>query len=247
MKINLSQLFFFSFFIFFSCANSDKKSNDFEIFLSHFETLELPFEITLNDIEKVNLHPLITGETTDEIEKWKKEMSNNDTHGIMPSPLRDFVFIPEIKNPPMLSMSVPSLFLPIGKFYTSDNLVTIIYQIKRYDLRSTNRDYHLVSFDLNGNISPRKTYLGVSSGSSLKLGSSNIMITNIFRIDKERRIWQTNLKNIWKEDFTKNGVIDNEIIEYKLVGNQAFILNEVGKLIYEPNLSTTNPSPFQDI
>ena len=109
------------------------KGESFTEFLSHFEKVELPYEITFDDFENYKQF-----KSADKSKKGKKQYKKSkmksskigktytDKNGFIHSPIRFTKYIPEISRGRFSRRGPPRMY-PVARFYPNEKMVAVIF------------------------------------------------------------------------------------------------------------------------
>ena len=192
------------------------KNETFVEFLSHFEKKELPFSIGLEE-----LHSPMT------LKKHQQQSARLSKKQFIRSPISNSEFIPEARMGRMSRMGPPEL-IPVGRFYPNEKMIAVIYSSKQRFGSPTNKNYNIVIYDIKGNVLPHSN--DEFRQQTISLAQTNIEETMTGMIDKKGRIWKNTYKNMWKKNVQEKGIIDNEIIDFKIANTEVFSLNKQGEI-----------------
>jgi len=195
-----------------------KEANDvkaFAKFLTHFEKVEMPFEVGLGDFEKYRGMQL---ERTQN--KKKQEAYRNDLEVFR-------LFIPELKMKKMSRLGPPEV-MPVARYYPSDKMVAIIY-MSFHPFMDSHIDFSLALFDLKGRpIKTDKKNTFTYGSNNFHLGTISLNMNQAFRLEKDGQITQKEYTAMWEKDLEQNGVEGNEIVGYELKNTQYVELMDNG-------------------
>lgn len=209
----------------------EKGEESFAKFLSHFEKIEMPYELNLKDLKKYENFQgsAMTRMAVKNLPSFSSQKR---------SPISRTKFIPEVARGAFKRMGPPEVEA-IARFYPNKKSVAVIYKTLPRYAQNINENYRLMVYDLVGNVvfpmknikekkskKKRKKIFDVSE--SFALGHSMTQSTMIFKIDKEGRIWRSTYKNVWKDDLREKGIQDNELVNFDLEKSDVFKFDEDG-------------------
>jgi hypothetical protein len=197
----------------------------FPEFLSHFNKIELGYEVGLQDYKATeNQLKTLQLNKKAKIKKRAQRFALIDYLGRVESSLYSRMGPPEI--------------LPVARFYPDAQTVAVIYIPYRPFGHSGNFSYKLAFFDLQGNALP-KTKEEQGWGQSFILGESRLESVITFRIDKSGNVWQNHFQKIWRDDVWRKGMVNNEVLDYKATETKVFKMNPGGNLLLLDYYPTT--------
>ncbi|MEO1257348.1 MAG: hypothetical protein AAFZ15_01075 [Bacteroidota bacterium] len=206
-------------------ASTGFSKESFIEFLSHFEKKELPYSLGLNELYA----PQITA--VQKPQQAKPSKKRRAVHSIQNSP-----FIPNSRFGKMSRMGTPEL-IPVARFYPNEKMVAIIYSSSPPFGSDINKTYNLLFYDLKGNLISDKT--NKRRYPNITAAYSSVDESMTFTIDKEGRIWNNKYTNIWKENLSVKGILDNEITGYEIKGTEVFEIKENGAVVQLKEIPTT--------
>lgn len=185
------------------------EKSSFAEFLSHFNKIELGYEVGLRDFSGTK--KLLEAEQVSKKKRRKGVYKE--------ARLIDHLYLVEHE---LYSRMGPTEILPIARFYPNEKTVAVIYIPYRAIGYSGYFNYKLAFFDLQGNVLPAAKEKNMRSTPAFFLGGSRMESAITFRIDESGRISQDHYEKIWKDDLDEKGPIDNEVIDYKLTNTKVF-------------------------
>lgn len=213
-------------------TTEEKDKETFVDFLSHFEKIDLPYEITLTDFDNYESAKKADKKIVKkQNKKFKKQKLKAVTKGkLLTSPLSRTDFIPEVSNGRFSRMG-PPVAHPIARFYPSGKTVAVIYTTSSRFSNRLDKSYKMVIYDLKGNIigTPKKKNKSrFSQGESTTLAYSSGRMTQTCKIDKKGQIWINTYDNQWKNDLKKNGFVGNQLVGFDLKETKVMKINDEG-------------------
>ena len=209
------------------------KKENFAEFLSHFPKIEMPFELKLEDL-KPERYDRSRVASKKRISKKKGKAKFNI------SPIARSEFIPEASfsfgrmGPPQLEV--------VGRFFPNKKSIAVIYTSKsRFNIGGLGENYHLLIYDLKGNIVfPQKEKDQKRVYAGFLLAYKNMVNTVTCQIDKEGYIWKKTYENEWEKDVKEQGYVENEITSYTITDTEIFKLNDKGIAVELKELPVTD-------
>jgi len=199
--------------------NTEIKKESFAEFLSHFDKVELPFEIKLSDLNY---------DQNPQIQVKQKKVKSKGIFQV--SPIARTKFIPEVANGRFSRMGPPTVH-PVARFFPTEKTVAVIYTVKSRFTQAFEKTYRMVIFDLEGNIigvpKKKKDELFFPE-KSITLAFSSGHQTLTCKIDQQKQIWLNTYDNEWEKDVKKNGFNGNEIVSFDLKETKVFKINQKG-------------------
>ncbi len=190
------------------------KKEAFLQYLSQFKKVELPYSIGLEDFN---------GYDNYRSRQQKQAISKQNGVRLLATP-----FIPEPNLGKFSRMGPPTLEA-IARFYPNDQMVAVVFSSQRPFANDILTSYHIVVYDLNGNILPKKKEELKFQG-AFKLAYSSTSTTMTCDIDAYGNILQSTYNNQWLKDVDNHGFEDNKITGFKLEKTANYRLNKTGEL-----------------
>lgn len=184
----------------------------FAEFLSHFNKVELGYEVGLGDFTA----------TKNAIEAKRKTKKKVKGKNINRSALMEYLMDVEHS---MYSRMGPPEILPVARFYPDEKTVAIIYVPFRHFGKNITFTYKLACFDLKGNALPKQKDQWKTA---FEVGQDARQSSITFRIDEQGNIRQNFYKKLWLKDVQEKGFFDNEVIGYELTGSKVFNIKSNG-------------------
>ena len=187
-------------------------------FLSHFESTNLPYEMTLDEVI----------ETTNQ----KVEYGSAESKF-----LNDYLNKKIGNRTIRFSRSGPPHITPLKRFYPTEKTIAVSYLKK--GIYHASGAIMIVIFDLKGKIlsfkeekmmRKLKGSILESSHAAIPLSNNHYNITETFNITQDGMIYKTQYDNIWKKDTKEYGFHDNEIIDRKLASQETLTMNADGSI-----------------
>lgn len=200
--------------------------SDFAEFLSHFEKVELPYSLSLNDLEQYDQYRNNTSGKT--IKKVSKKSYKKIKGRRIYSPIARSKYINEVARASFGRGGPPQIH-PVARFYPTEKTIAIVYSSKMNWGGDLFKSYNLVVYDFKGNTlfpnanSGERYFSGV-----FNVGATSHEETTTFKIDEQGKIWKNIYKNVWKDDLSKKGYRDNQLVDFKIKETKVFEFNEEG-------------------
>ena len=189
------------------------KNAAFEKFLEHFEEVEAPFGIGLQEMNTYLAKKEVNG----------SKLSLKKT--VPPNQLKQF--IPELESMRYSRMGPPAVE-PLVWFPLDDGNIATVY-MSYYPFRyASAADFKLMVYNRKGKPINSINNEGVSHKGSFTLAYSAYHGVSSFSINNQGEISQNNYEAIWEKDIQKFGFDNNEVIDYKLVSTQSFKIEKEG-------------------
>lgn len=192
----------------------EEEGISFAEFLSHFNKIELGYEVGLRDFSA-------TKNLLEAKRKTKKKVKGKN---IKRSVMMEYLVDVEHS---MYSRMGPPEILPVARFYPDDQTVAIIYVPYRSFGRVETFTYKLACFDLQGNALPKQKDQWKTA---YEIGEDGRQMSTTFRIDEQGNIRQSFYKKLWLKDVQKKGFVDNEVIGYELTGSKVLNIKSDGSV-----------------
>ena len=190
------------------------KNEAFAEFLSHFEKVDLPYDIGLDDFKNY-----------DELRKKKKPQEKTVSQRKL-SLVSNSEFIPGGFQMTMSRMGPPPLEA-IVRFYPHDDMVAVVYSSQMSFGIGLDKSIILVLYDLSGNILSQNNE--VVSGNQIAFSSAEK--TGTCHIDQKGHIWMNTYDNCWREDIWEKRPEGNELVDFTLAETKVFKINKEGHVI----------------
>lgn len=201
-------------------------ASEFAEFLSHFEKVELPYSLSLNDLEQYDIYRNNANDKA--IKKVSKKSYKKIKGKIGYSPITRSKYIHETIRGSFGRGGRPDI-RPLARFYLNEKSVAIVYSSQMSFGGDLFKSYNLIVYDFKGNVLfPAKNNAEKYFVGEFNLGSTSSQSTTTFKIDEQGKIWKNTYENVWKNDLNENGFIDNQLVDFKIKETKVFQLNEKG-------------------
>lgn len=222
---NIAYLFgLLSFVLFgssFSLLDSTKSSTDnildkvgnkhFAEFLSKFEKTELPYAISLDELNSfTHIDPFATEYKT------KKSIKNKTSFA---------KFLPALESRRFSRISPPK-YTPINRFYVSEDVIAVTFKTKQNFFPGDFCGISIMLYDLKGNI------LSEANPSyrtrSMSIGGHDPKHSMSFSIDKNGILTTTTFVPTWEKDIKEFGYANNTVSKFTLSGVKTYKIEQSG-------------------
>jgi hypothetical protein len=203
------------------------KSESFAGFLSHFPKVSLPYSIGLGDFEGYKVYQNGKGQHVAQAIATRPA-----------SPISRSKFIPGSEHFTMSRMGPPEL-QPVARFYPNEKMVAVIYSSSLPFGGDLNKSFHLVVYDLKGNVVSVKSEKPHKIR-EFQLAYSSLENTVTCTLDAQGHIWQNSYENVWKYNPEEKGYADNKLMDFKLKNTLVCQLGNDGKISEMKHYPTTS-------
>ena len=194
------------------------KNAAFAKFLDHFEEVEAPFGIGLEEMNTYLAKKEMGGSKLD----WKKKSPSKE---LKP-------FIPELESFGYSRMGPPSIE-PLVWFPLDNGNIAAIYMSYFPFRYASAADFKLMVYNRRGKPVISENNEGVIYNRSFTLAYSAYHSVSSFSINSQGEVFQNNYEPTWKKDIQKYGFDNNQVVDYKLVSTQYFQIEKEGGITKE--------------
>lgn len=193
--------------------NMTEVDAEFVEFLNHFEKTELPYEVTLKDVESIKNQELDYDHEKNNFLLTKISNEDSDKY--------------------KFSRTGPPIVIPLKRFNPTANTIAVSYVI-RNNFSKMFPVVMVAIYNLKGKL------LSLGEGKRGKFRNTNYKIilsqndykqTQSFLITNNGLAQVTSYELVWKKDVSKHGTYENEITSKKLIGQETLRFQDDGKLV----------------